>query len=910
MAQKQLFDLSNSSASQVKKEALTDVNYATKFKELLPQLAQTAGMPTGSLDALIDISLPPYFTASPNPFLEALIEDSKAVDSLGEVTQAFASDVTAGKNDPLYFLHYYSTKVPPDAIIPFILHYTRPGEVVLDGFCGTGMTGLASQLCADATRVADQGEVGARRAILSDLSPGAAFIAAGTNAVGIIASYLNEIEKILDSVEARHQKLLQTRHVGWARGTSKPKERVNRKTTIKEYGAIEYVVWSDVFFCSSCGERIVFWDLVFQGPGQAVPKKAPCPKCGAVLSMDNLERAWITRFDIELGVNVRQAEQVPVLINYRVGTRRFEKTPDADDLLVINNLESTPIEPTPPILRLPAGYNTEQPVRSHGFSHVHHFFTRRNLALLSDYWGEVRNIEIPEAKIAGLYILTGAVQRVCRLNRYMPNHDRHVGPLSGTLYVAPLTAEIPALNYLRSRIDDIRRCADGPKGSGVAIGVQSATDLRNVPSASVDFIFTDPPFGANLNYSELNVMVEAWLDITTNTQPEAIVNLTQNKGMAEYQALMTQCFREYARVLRPGKWIVVEFHNSSNAVWSSIQEAIGQAGFIVADVRTLDKQKGTTKQLSYSTTVKQDLIISAYKPSTRLEESFQLETSTAESVWEFVRAHLKQLPTFVSKNGQAEIIAERQNYLLFDRMVAFYVQRGVTVPLSAPEFYQGLSQRFPERDSMYFLPDQAAEYDRKRMTTKEMLQLSLIITDESSAIQWLKQQLTKKPQTFQDLHPQFMREIGGWQKNERTLELSELLEQSFLRYDIRDDVPSQIHSYLSTNYKDLRNLDKNDPMLRAEAKDCWYVPDPNKAADLERLRERSLLREFEEYRQAKQRKLKVFRLEAVRAGFKKAWQERDYATIISVAEKVPENVLQEDPKLLMWYDQALTRSGS
>jgi hypothetical protein len=54
--------------------------------------------------------------------------------------------------------------------------------------------------------------------------------------------------------------------------------------------------------------------------------------------------------------------------------------------------------------------------------------------------------------------------------------------------------------------------------------------------------------------------------------------------------------------------------------------------------------------------------------------------------------------------------------------------------------------------------------------------------------------------------------------------------------------------------------------------------------------------------------LKVFRLEAVRAGFKKAWQERDYATIITVARKVPENVLQEDPKLLMWYDQALMRT--
>ena len=95
----------------------------------------------------------------------------------------------------------------------------------------------------------------------------------------------------------------------------------------------------------------------------------------------------------------------------------------------------------------------------------------------------------------------------------------------------------------------------------------------------------------------------------------------------------------------------------------------------------------------------------------------------------------------------------------------------------------------------------------------------------------------------------------------------------------------------------------------AKAKDRWYVPDPRRAGDLEKLRDRALHKEFDEYRDAKQKRLKVFRLEAVRAGFKRAWQERDYATIIAVARKIPESVLQEDPKLLMWFDQALTRSG-
>jgi hypothetical protein len=374
--------------------------------------------------------------------------------------------------------------------------------------------------------------------------------------------------------------------------------------------------------------------------------------------------------------------------------------------------------------------------------------------------------------------------------------------------------------------------------------------------------------------------------------------------------MMTSAFKEYARVLKPGHWITIEFHNSQNVVWNVIQQAMEAAWLVVADVRVLNKQQRSFNAVNRAGAVDQDLVISAYKPNGGLEEQFKLTAATEEGVWGFVRAHLKQLPLFVSKNGTAEPVAERMNHLLFDRMVAFHVQRGVTVPLSAAEFYQGLAQRFSEREGMYFLPEQIAEYDKRRMTVKEVLQLSIFIIDESSAIQWLKQQLTKKPQTFQELHPQFLKEIGGWQKHEKPLELSALLEENFLRYDGRSEVPSQIHSYLSTNFKELRNLPKDDLGLRARARDRWYVPDPNKAGDLEKLRERTLLREFDEYRAVTQKRLKVLRLEAVRAGFKKAWGERDYTTtIIDVAGKIPENVLQEDPKLLMWYDQAVTRTG-
>ena len=186
--------------------------------------------------------------------------------------------------------------------------------------------------------------------------------------------------------------------------------------------------------------------------------------------------------------------------------------------------------------------------------------------------------------------------------------------------------------------------------------------------------------------------------------------------------------------------------------------------------------------------------------------------------------------------------------------------------------------------------------------------MELFVSDERSAIDWLTDFLRKRPSTYQEVHPEFTTQVGaGWKKHEERPELSALLDENFLRFDGNGDVPSQIHSYLSTNFKDIRGLEKEDPRLKAKAKDRWFVPDPSKAKDLEQKRERSLLKEFEGYKSAPGRRLKEFRLEVLRAGFRTAWAAKDYKTIIGLAQRIPEEALQEDEKLLLWYDQALTR---
>ena len=242
-------------------------------------------------------------------------------------------------------------------------------------------------------------------------------------------------------------------------------------------------------------------------------------------------------------------------------------------------------------------------------------------------------------------------------------------------------------------------------------------------------------------------------------------------------------------------------------------------------------------------------------------------------------------------------------------MIAFHVRRGIAVPISGPDFFAGLSARYPPREGMHFLSDQVTEYDRKRTTVSELRQLELFVSDEASATQWIRQQLDRKPQSSQDLQPQFMQQLQAWAKHEKTIELKEILALNFFRYDGSGPVPSQIHSYLSTNFKDLRNLDKEDARLTAKAVDRWYVPDPKKEGDLEKLRLRTLLKEFDQYRSETKRKIRQFRTSAVRAGFKHCYDEQDYRTIIDVAGKLPEKVIQEDEKLLMYLDVATMRLG-
>ena len=197
--------------------------FLEKLREKLkdPEFRQTEDFPIGSDADILAMSDPPYYTACPNPFLEDFITHyGQPYDpDVPYSRKPFAVDVSEGKTDSLYKAHAYHTKVPHLAIVPSILHYTEPGDIVLDGFCGSGMTGVAAQWCGTAPeKFRRELEAvwehegfgkptwGLRRSVQCDLSPAATFIAANYNLPFDVDAFVQAGRQLLDEIE---------RELGW-----------------------------------------------------------------------------------------------------------------------------------------------------------------------------------------------------------------------------------------------------------------------------------------------------------------------------------------------------------------------------------------------------------------------------------------------------------------------------------------------------------------------------------------------------------------------------------------------------------------------------------------------------------------------------------------------------------------------
>lgn len=835
--------------------------FREELRKKLPELRQIEGFPIGEDEDIINLSDPPYYTACPNPWLNDFVDEWEKekveLERQGkrsaefEVNEPYASDVSEGKNNPIYMAHAYHTKVPHPAIMRYILHYTQPGDIVFDGFCGTGMTGVAAQLCGSQKDVLALNEkdvkVGVRHAVCSDLSPIASLIAATYNLKFDPVAFERKATKILNQVEEE---------LGWMYETE-----VNGKKA-----KINYTIWSDVFVCPSCGKEIVLWDESVDLENEVMKESFPCPHCGTTCSKKNMEKAWETHYDSLLDETITQNKKVLVRVNYTLGGKRGEKDADTFDYELLRSIDKESISHLS-TTALQDGYNTAQPIRSNGVTHTHQFYTKRNIIYLSRIFNLIKDD-------AFLKIwFTSILQNSSKMYKF--RLDRKGGIVNGTLFIPSLNIEQVPGRLLKAKIRDFSLLDYMNRGNS-SISINSATSITNLAPSSIDYIFTDPPFGANIMYSELSSIWEGWIKVQTNTKEEAIINNVQGKSLFEYQALMNCSFKEYFRVLKPGKWLTIEFSNTSASVWNSIQNALQGVGFVVVNVAALDKKQGSFKAVTTTTAVKQDLVITCYKPTDELINKFEQSIDKSVNAMDFIEELLYHLPVHLEKNNSTTAVIERSPKILYDRLISYYVQHGYAIPMDAQEFQKALRERFIERDGMFFTASQTVEYEAKKEKTNGVVPMALFISSEAEGIEWLKREL-EEPQTYQEILPNWMKDMVAPKKGDVLPELATILEENFIK----------------------------------DEDGKWRKPDAEKAADLEILRGKKLMKEFnlylEQASKPKAKRMKDTRLEVLRYGFKECYKQKNYQAIVTVGDHIQESLLQEDEVLLQYYDIASMR---
>lgn len=851
--------------------------FREELRKKLPELRLIEGFPIGEDDDIITLSDPPYYTACPNPwvnnFIDAWEAEKAILQSKGkrmanfDIKEPYASDVKVGKSNPVYSAHTYHTKVPHPAIMRYLLHYTQPGDIVFDGFCGTGMTGVAAQACGSPTsedRLSIEAEWktlwnkkpqwGTRHAICGDLSPYASLVAYNYNTPMNPSLIKTEIQRIFKEVKEECSGLYRTCHQG------------------KPIGLINYVVWSDIFVCNNCGKEFVYWNATLDKENKCLKDEFHCPYCHTKHTKNNANRAFETVYDDFLGKTVRINKSVPVYIAYTANGKRYEKDAEQYDIDLVNTINGLHCKYFAPTYELPDGYNTQQPKKAQNINYVHQFYTKRNLIALSTFFAKIQSSALPN-KLK--FIFTGMVNRSTKMNRIHVNNffygggGWNAGHLKGTLYIPYLPMETSILEQIEDKLSSFLKAGPLlPNNYDNVIYVGSANKLT-IADNSIDYVFTDPPFGANIMYSELNTLPEAWLKVLTNNQTEAIVNPGQAKDFLFYLRMMSESYAEYFRVLKPGKWMTVEFSNTNAGIWNSIQQAITRAGFVIANVSALNKGQGGMRAIVSPVAVKEDLAISCYKPSKKIL-SFNV-TETDKGVWDFIEEHLEHLPVSVVKDGIIQRIVERDVRILYDRLISYYVQHGYQVPIDAVDFQKEMKKRYVERDGMFFSAEQALEYEDVRREHSTIATLAMFIGSEKDGIEWVRRKLEKGPKRYQDLSNDWILDLVKPQKGDTLPELMQILNENF----IKDD----------SGY--------------------WHIPDINDQTQLDIIKQKRFLREFDDY--LKLKTIKKARFEVLHVGIKECYKNKDFDTIVSVCEKMDEDMLANDEVLLRFYDIATSR---
>ena len=490
--------------------------------------------------------------------------------------------ITAPRTDAVYNCHAYLTKVPIAAIRPFIEAFTAPGEAVVDFFAGSGMTGIAAAMAG-------------RRACLSDISVLGQHIATG---------YLTDVPEAAFRKAAARVVLEARTALGDLYLTQRAADGA----------AVEMVrtVWSFTYQCPACLAELVYYEYL-RGAGSS-----RCPACKGPFA----KRSWTTGDDVPVQVVVHGTGGLLAEQNVTSTDRTAVVAAAAD--LRLSEVPSLSIDASREMF-------SRSGLGKRGLTETAQFFSPRNAIALLELWRAIAAVTDKKVSKKLSFAFTAILPRASR--RYQWSAQRPLNAQNQTYYIAPVYYEWNVFELFERKIDAAIRADAEVFGSSslferktpenTSYVLASANELRHIADSSADYVFTDPPFGSNIFYSDMNLFHEAWLGAMTDNAHEAVMHTTGKKrtgAAARYEELLRDAFSEAFRILRPGRHMSIVFGNSDGRIWSLVQRAIRDAGFeaVPVHVAILDKGQRSVKGLNSGSesVVTVDLIVTIQKPST------------------------------------------------------------------------------------------------------------------------------------------------------------------------------------------------------------------------------------------------------------------------------------------------------
>lgn len=540
-----------------------------------------------------------YSGDQPNPNLRAFVEAhlrEKPYDPRNDTynVPAFDKPIETTKATAIYNMHTYWSKKPHDAIRQYIRHYTEPGDLVLDPFCGSGGTALAALM---------EG----RKAIAIDRSPAATFITKNYCTPVDVDELKEAFEELKERVKPELHWLYETRC-----------DRCGGKATTA------YTVYSQVFECPRCLSRVPLFDCVeAEGITKAgKPKKInACPYC--------LEREVVE----EISTRGDKYGSVPVLVSYiceegckpkRDSRRHNDPDPVKReyfvkyDLAKLQEIEERDIPYWYPDAELaeviPYRMLYKKDFRPSDAKRLVDLFTKRNLWALAAIREKI--LDFPRSIRDSLLF---AFQGIILINSRMCEAE-NTQITKGTYYLPQVFKELVPINSVATKIRTISNAQHILliPISELMISTESFAKTTEIPSNAIDYIFTDPPYAEKVQFGELNFVWESWLGFDTQWHDEEIiVNEIRGKTVQDWEAMMRMAMSECHRVLKPGRWLSLCYHDTSEGTWTLVQDIMAEIGFLP------DKSESTlyidTGQKSYNQqradkVNKRDLVINFRKP--------------------------------------------------------------------------------------------------------------------------------------------------------------------------------------------------------------------------------------------------------------------------------------------------------